>query len=338
MTIPLASIPHFTSEQALEVARRDYGIDGRIAPLPSERDQNFLIEDPGRGKVVLKIANRRDPPSLLEFQHEAMRHVAAAVRDCRVQDVLPTRAGAEMSAIHDPASGVSHRVRVLSWIDGEVLATVRPRSAQLFESIGACMAQVDAALADFEHPAMHRVLQWDLRHAGLAREKTALLPSARRAQVESALDEWERIDWRQLRHGVIHGDANDHNVLVEGGRMAGLLDFGDMTYSAAVCELAIALAYAMLREPEPLAAARCLIRGYHRRHPLGEAEQAVLFPLVRARLAASVCYSAHNRARSPLDAYQVISEAGAWELLDKLDAFSSAAAIATVREACAPIA
>jgi hypothetical protein len=34
----------------------------------------------------------------------------------------------------------------------------------------------------------------------------------------------------------------------------------------------------------------------------------------------SVCYSAHNRARNPTDPYQVVSEAAAWDLLEKLDA------------------
>src|SRR5271165_6872920 len=109
MSIPLESIPRFSARQALKTARRDYGIDGPTLPLPSERDQNFLIEDPVRGKFVLKIANRSDPQTLLEFQHEAMRRVAAAVRGCRVQTLLPTLAGAEMTAMADSESGASHR-------------------------------------------------------------------------------------------------------------------------------------------------------------------------------------------------------------------------------------
>ena len=42
--------------------------------------------------------------------------------------------------------------------------------------------------------------------------------------------------------------------------------------------------------------------------------------MVLSRLAMSVCYSAHNRARNPTDPYQVVSEAAAWELLERLDA------------------
>ena len=125
---------------------------------------------------------------------------------------------------------------------------------------------------------MRRVLQWDLRRAGMARENVRLLPAARRTRVEALFSQWERIDWTVLRHGVIHGDANDYNVIVGGGRMVGLLDFGDMVYSATVCDLAVALAYTMLGEEQPLAvAARLIRRAYRQRYPLREAEQQALF-------------------------------------------------------------
>ena len=119
-----------------------------------------------------------------------------------------------------------------------------------------------------------------------------------------------QLDWTSLRPGVIHGDANDHNVLASAGRMTGLLDFGDMVHSAIVCDLAVALAYAMLGERDPLAAAGAVIRGYHRHNPLNRSEQLALDVLVRARLAASLCYAAHNKIREPDDPYQVVSEAG----------------------------
>ena len=101
--------------------------------------------------------------------------------------------------------------------------------------------------------------------------------------------------------------------------MTGLLDFGDLVHSATVCDLGITLAYAMLREKDPLGVAAAVIRAYHRHNPLTDHEQRGLYPLILARLASSVCYAAHNRARNPDDAYQVVTEAGAWELLDVLE-------------------
>jgi Ser/Thr protein kinase RdoA (MazF antagonist) len=333
VTISPESIPRFSAEEALAAGLDRYGICGPASALPSERDQNFLIRDAERGKLVLKIANREDSPELLDLQHQAMRRVSESCRDLQVQAILAARDGTDFASIHS-ASGVRHWVRVFEWIEGTVLAQYHPRGAAMMESIGTCMAQVDVALRDFSHPAMHRVLQWDLRHAGLARDKVALLHDPWRSRAQRAFDDWETIDWRSLRHGVIHGDANDYNVLTARGRMCGLLDFGDIVHSATACELAIALAYAMLHEHDPLGAAFTLIRAYHRHNPLTEPEQQVLFPLVIARLSASLCYSAHNRARNPHDPYQVVTEGAARALLDRLDG-SAQKASAVVRAACA---
>jgi Ser/Thr protein kinase RdoA (MazF antagonist) len=162
-----------------------------------------------------------------------------------------------------------------------------------------------------------------------------LLSLDRRARVERIFLQWDEIDWAALRHSVIHGDANDYNVLVGAGRMVGLLDFGDMLHTSTVCDLAIALAYTMLNEKEPLSVAAQVIGGYHRCYPLTGAEQQVLFPLILSRLGMSVCYSAHNRARNPHDPYQVVTEAAAWELLDKLELCPPEDALTLIHANCA---
>ena len=335
MTIPLQSIPRVTQAEALAAAREQYGLAGALSALPSERDQNFLIADAHRGKFVLKIANSSDALALLDCQNQAMRQVEKRVADFRVQRVVPSLEGADITTIHCGRSGSDHWMRLLTWIDGAVLADGAARGPVLYESIGAGMAKIDAALCDFPHPAMRRVLQWDLRRAEMAREHAALLPQARRTHVERLFSQWREIDWTGLRHSAIHGDANDHNVLVVDGRMAGLLDFGDMVYSATVCDLAVVLAYGMLGEDEPLSVAAQVIRAYHRDYPLTEAEQRALYPLILARLGMSVCYSAHNRARNPHDAYKVVSEAAAWDLLDKLECWPAEEALALIRASCA---
>jgi hypothetical protein len=318
--IPLESIPSFTQAEALALAKREFGIAGAVSALPSERDQNFLIAGEGGEKFVLKIANTHDTPELLDFQNRAMRHVEESRLGCRVQRIVCSLEGADTARIRHTGTATDHCVRLLTWIDGEVLAKSASRGPALFESVGAGLGKIDTALCDFTHPAMHRVLQWDLRRAGMAREHAPLLPQGKRGHVERLFSQWEGIDWTDLRHSVIHGDANDYNVIVGHGRMVGLLDFGDMVYSATVCELAIALAYIMLGEHEPLDVAAQVTRAYQRHCPLREAERRALYPLVLSRLAMSVCYSAHNRARNPTDPYQVVSEAAAWELLERLDA------------------
>jgi Ser/Thr protein kinase RdoA (MazF antagonist) len=108
-----------------------------------------------------------------------------------------------------------------------------------------------------------------------------------------------------------------------------------MVYTATVCDLAIALAYVMLGEREPLMVAAQVIRAYQCWHPLTAAEQQALYPLILSRLAMSVCYAAHNKARNPGDPYQVVTEAAAWELLDRLAPITKEEALESIRAACA---
>ena len=64
---------------------------------------------------------------------------------------------------------------------------------------------------------MNRELHWNIRRADLALEHLPLLAADQQRVVRGAMQGWSEIDWRTLRHGVIHGDANDHNVLVREG-------------------------------------------------------------------------------------------------------------------------
>ena len=59
--------PKFTSEQAEQIAAQMFAIYGSASTLPSERDQNFLIETPGCD-YVLKIANPDTPLAVLELE------------------------------------------------------------------------------------------------------------------------------------------------------------------------------------------------------------------------------------------------------------------------------
>lgn len=176
------------------------------------------------------------------------------------------------------------------------------------------------AIEGFDHPAAHREFHWDLRQAGQARKHLPLVPPDRRRLLEPIFAEWERIDWSALPHSVIHGDANDYNVLTDqaGTRVVTFLDFGDMVYSATVCDLAIAIAYAMLGQDDPIAAAAQVVEGYRETRALRAAEIEALYPLAAARLAMSVCYAAWQSREAPENEYLNISNAPAWQLIERL--------------------
>lgn len=303
MTTSVRTAPRITDADAARLSRELFGVEGVASPVPSERDQNFRIG----AKYVLKVANSSELRSFLEAQHAALDVLRAA------ETALEWP---ETSRIEE-ANG--HFVRLLKWIPGVpfALAPKRPLA-----SLGQALARMDLALTGFDHPAAHRRFHWDLKEAAQAREHLTLLPPERQRLVEPIFEAWAKLDWSALPHSVIHGDANDYNVLVDpdGARVVTVLDFGDMVYSATVCNLAIAIAYAMLGQDDPIAAAARVVEAYREVRPLTAAELDALYPLAAARLAMSVCYAAWQSREAPENEYLNISNAPAWTLIAQLDA------------------
>jgi len=316
------------------MARDIYGLKAEAWPLPSERDQNFALRNEAGEKFVLKIAKSDEERSVLELQNAALRHVAHRAPALALQRLVATSQGEDIVAVKDARSR-SYFLRLMTWLEGEMFVHARPHDAALLESLGSTMAELDLVLQDFSHQAMGRELHWDVKRANLSLQHLRLLSSPQQALIRRFMDAWETIDWQSLRHSVIHGDANDYNVLVRRGRVAGLLDFGDIVHSATACDLAIALAYAMLDKSDPLAAAAIVVQAYHARFPLTSAEIGALFPLTAARLCLSVCYAAYNAQAKRGDAYQLVTATPAWELLQRLDAAPVGVVQGAFRNACA---
>ena len=300
----LKHVPDFSVASAETIAEELFGIRGRAQSLPSERDQNFLLTDHAGEKFVLKIANGLETRAFLEAENAALKHVARQVSFC--QSPVTT----EIVKIED-----RYFARLVRYLPGVPLAKVLPQSPELLRDLGCKLGQLDHALSDFDHPAVHRDFNWDLANGNRIIEEYATL-------VENAtLVSRCKVEFKSgLRRSVIHGDANDYNVLVDPERMmvTGLLDFGDMVYSYTVGDLAIAIAYAVLDKPDPRAVANEVVKGYIGEFALLDEELEMLWPLVRLRLAMSVCIAAHQLREQPENEYLRISQRSIEETLPQL--------------------
>ena len=328
MSSTVQTAPRLSREEAVRIAAELYGIEVSAAPLPSERDQNFLLHDSHGEQFVLKIANSKESLEFLEMQNCMIRFLSGAPVEMSFPRIIISKSQKDIPAF-ESSGGQPHYVRLLSWIDGVCLASVQPHNRKLLRSLGRALAQMDAALAGFEHPAAHRSFYWDIRRASVAREYLPLLPDSKRNLVERFLAGWVAIDWSRLRSSIIHNDANDYNVLVSpinapdqspDWRVTAILDYGDVVHTATVCELAVALAYVMLDKPDPINAAAQVVSAYHEVYPLTEDEVDSLYALLTARLCCSVCYAAYQAREIPANDYLMISNEPAWALLEKLSA------------------
>jgi len=327
--------PCLSSQAAVQLAQTLYGLTVTAQELPSERDQNFQLQDSTGQAFVLKISGTAEQEAVLDFQNKAIAHLTAVGKELPCPRVWTTITGESITRIAG-INGATHFARLLTYVAGRPLALVKPHAPELLRNLGAYLGGMDQALATFDHPATHRMLHWDLKHASavIRQHKAKISDPARRLLVEQLLAHFEQTvapRLGELRTGVIHNDANDYNVIVGDdpargllGRskvIAGVIDFGDMVHTYTINEVAIAAAYVMLDKADPIAAAAKVVGGYHAVYPLTETELAALFPLICMRLCMSVCLAAHQRAQEPDNHYLSISEQPAWGLISKLADF-----------------
>ncbi len=335
----------FSESDALAIARERWGIDGTARELPSERDQNFRVSGDG-GDWVLKLSGESERREALELQNAALDWLARRSPEMPLPRWRPDSSGHAIADVSGPG-GAPRFARLLTYLPGRTLSESRPHAPGLLGNVGRFLGRLDRALEDFSHPAAReRDLPWNPERAidVVTRHEAAVGNPARREILAHFVRVWREVVTPRaprLPRGVVHNDANDWNVLVgdptpsPGDRaVAGLLDFGDMLETWTVHELAVALAYAMLGKGDPLAAAAPLAAGYHEVRPLSSDELAVIFPLAAMRLCVSVCLSAHRRTAEPENAYLQITDAPAWETLERLRAVPPRLAEYTLRDAC----
>jgi Ser/Thr protein kinase RdoA (MazF antagonist) len=304
----LDHVPQFTIEHATTIAREVYGLEVVAKQLPSERDQNFRLTTPTSERIVLKIANALEPKTLLEAQNEAMLHLDGHVAFC--PKVIKALSGESIVQIF--TSEAPYYVRLVTFIEGRPLAKVEQSRTLLF-NFGAILGKLTSALADFNHEALHRSFHWDLANGlrVIAEYNVLLDQKSLHKQIDQFAIRFKSDCAEQLYRlprSIIHGDANDYNVIVGHDRVVGIIDFGDMVHSYTVGELAVALAYVVLDKPDPVACAREVVKGYLSEWTLTEVELNLLWPLVLLRLCISVSMAAFQQQQKPDNEYLDISQ------------------------------
>ncbi len=334
--------PPIADSEAVRLAHELYGLEAAARPLPGEYDDNFHLTSRDGRAFVLKVMHPHRERGLVDLQCAALQHLATRAPELALPRVVPTAHGEPVATVARPGER-ARLVWMLGYVPGIPLAEARPRSRELLVGLGRLLGRMDEALLDFTHEAARRELKWDLTRAGWIRGSLdAVVDPSRRALVEHflALYEAEAVpSLGRLRRSVIHGDANDWNVLVaprpaRPSTVVSVIDFGDMHEGVTVAEPAVAAAYALLGQEDPLRAAAAVVGGYHAACPLREEEIAVLFPLIGARLAVSVTNSALRHRERPDDPYVTVTQEPAFAALARLARVPPRLALALFRSAC----
>jgi len=331
--------PAFSDAQAVAIAVEHYGISGSVRPLVSERDQNFRLTAPDGVRYVLKISNHAEQRDVIDFQNRGLLHVSKQDASFPLPRVIPTVEGQLHCRVE--RAGKTHFVRVLSWLDGSVIhgTTVGPVLAW---QLGRFLARLDVALRGFDHPDSNASSLWDMKlAANLADLVVHIEEPDLRQLIGQTLDKFileVKPVLGTLRTQVIHNDMNADNVLIERVRpdqIAGIIDFGDLTRSPLIINLAVAASYQLAEGSDPLAGALPLIAGYHSMEPLTDTEMELLPDLIRTRLITSILIGTYRTMLFPENREYLLSDQQkSRNSLINLKDLSADDAVARIREAC----
>jgi 4-aminobutyrate aminotransferase-like enzyme/Ser/Thr protein kinase RdoA (MazF antagonist) len=281
--------PSFTIEQVKSIANKLYGLTGSLSPLDSERDQNFRISAETGDQFVIKIANSAEDPAIIDMQLKALEHIALVDPELPVPRVLSSRNGSPIEHIQ-AENGTNHCVRILTYLSGAPPKD-KPTDHALLRPMGACLARLALALRGFFHPKANYELLWDLKHTSKLRQYLPYITNANHHELASHfLDRFDRNVLPlipKLRAQVIHNDFVPDNILVaenDPGCIVGIVDFGDMTHTPLVNDLAVTIAPMLLEDSDPVGVAAEIVASYHELVPMEEAELRILYDLVAARL------------------------------------------------------
>jgi len=317
----LNEVPNFDNEKIAELAMQLYGIEGEISSLPSFEDQNARIKTSAES-YVLKIANKRWAKEELELQTFVLEHLKTTAPELSCPQVIASKSGAAITIVDGFA------VRLFTFLEGKNLGEVL-RSPELNHDIGHFMGRFTNAMQSFTHPVSERPNDfWNLDNVLACKIYLEdVIDEDVRERIKGFYGRFEKNILPKLKHlrkTVVHGDANEQNLLVAVDRpakIAGLIDFGDTQRATHINDLAITLAYALLGEDDFESVARQIIKGYTEVFSLEPGELEVLFDLMAMRLIQSIILTSNSAKKFPDNKYIVSSQKPARELLKKLETY-----------------
>ncbi|OAN38978.1 hypothetical protein A4X20_19570 [Mycolicibacterium iranicum] len=268
-------VVRFPRDRVVEELRKLYGLSGELNRIPTEKDDTFRLTT-NSGRFLVKIAPASEDANIVNLQSAVMRHLERTAADIPAQRLIRGLHHQLESPVVD-LDGRTRIMRVLSYLEGDLLASSTPDSSQL-QRVGTMLARIDSALADCRHPYESRLLIWDLKN--FVHMKPLLEFVADRDDETMAAWVFDQFETHVAPHigaldmQMIHGDFSPFNVVVDPTSddfVTGVIDFGDVVYSPVLFELSVAVAnHVGVEQRHPWASSMDILRGYRSVRPLDD--------------------------------------------------------------------
>ena len=303
-----------------------------VKELKSERDKNFLLKLKNKPSYIIKISNPAESISLLKLQDFVLKNL---IKRNSVSNFIPKKIHSSIKVYQDQLNR-DCCVRVLSFIEGKMYAVVN-HNKNLEYSLGALLGNLSKELQNLNHPNAFRKFVWDPSNISWIQKEINLFKGNKKKIINTNLYEYNyfiKKNLKKLRFSLTHGDANNYNLVVKNDLVSGLLDYGDMIYAPTINDLAVSLAYVLMKKEDLYSSLKNVVISYHKIFTITFDEIFSLMTLVKARLTITVVMAEKQRKKFPDNKYLSISENDAWDLLYKLDRINPYLFIFLIRDYC----
>lgn len=233
-----------------------------------EFDRNIRFDDPHLGTWLIKVSTDDVGLSSIYWQESLLNAARAEERiPFQTPHLLTSTDG--RTHIKVCSSHGKYIARVVSWIEGQLMSEGISFGRDFLQSIGEASAYLTRAFTNVPAPSGVAEHAWlihrgpDVIEEGLAilgdDHRVSTVREIARSFKESVLPRLHELPWT-----VVHHDLHDANIIVNdlATSVIGVIDFNDAAHAPRISDLAIAGAYAMLRQVEPEPSFRSVVDGY----------------------------------------------------------------------------
>ena len=288
--------------------------------LNSERDYNLKITTKNNKKFVVKISNPYEKIENLEFQDDMLNFL----KESMISKYVPETVHNVIEIIKDKENRECY-LRILSYLEGDIFGE-QQKNVRLCNNLSKFIGNLSFSLKDFKHKSAHKKFIWDSSNINWIEDELELFSDSKKKDIiKMVLNSNQYIkdnNINKIRYSIIHGDVNNYNIITKKEKIIGLLDYGDAIYAPTICELSVALAYALMNSSEIMEKCTYMVKGYHSIFPINKIEIESISTLISARLAITVTMALKQKKKYPNNTYLTISEDNAWKLLYELSDIS----------------